>query len=276
MKHYNRVLTIAGSDSGGGAGIQADLKTITMLGCYGMTAITALTAQNTQGVQAIHSVPPEFIAKQLHSVLSDIGVDAIKIGMLANVQVIERIGYELKRATRVPIVLDPVMVSTTGDLLFDLDAYQALKELAKISTLITPNMREASFLLDSEIQTESDMEQAAKALCDTGIQATLVKGGHLGTDQSPDVLYIRATKELHWFNGPRIQTGNTHGTGCSLSSAIAANLAQGYDLVTAISRAKRYLTKALEIGSEYLIGQGYGPIAHFYELVQSQKTKLPL
>ncbi len=265
MKQYCTTLTIAGSDCSGGAGIQADLKTFSALGCYGLSVITALTAQNTQGVQAIHPVPADFLKAQLDSVFQDIPVDALKIGMLHNVEAVETVAKRLRHYQATQVILDPVMISKNGSPLLQNVAIVALqKKLFPLTMLITPNIQEAETLLQVSIQNKKDIEHAAQQLCEQGPAATLVKGGHFtDTLESNDCLYVKATDQLHWFTAPRINTRNTHGTGCTLSAAITAYLAKKHDLVPAISLAKKYLQQALIQGSEHTLGQGQGPVHHF-------------
>ncbi|GAB4050066.1 bifunctional hydroxymethylpyrimidine kinase/phosphomethylpyrimidine kinase [Spirosoma litoris] len=264
MRNYTRVLTIAGSDSGGGAGIQADLKTFSALGCYGMSVITALTAQNTTSVTGIMPVPPAFIAEQLKAVLSDIGVDAVKIGMLHSPEVIEQVAQTLTEFGVSNIVLDPVMVAKSGDKLLQDAAIDALiTQLLPIASVITPNLPEASVLLGRPVETLADMAPAATDLAKLCPGAILVKGGHLTTEESTDLLFVSAT-ESHWFPTNRIQTNNSHGTGCTLSSAIACGLAKGQSVVEAVAAAKAYLTGALQAGAQYQLGHGHGPVYHFY------------
>ncbi|ADB39504.1 bifunctional hydroxymethylpyrimidine kinase/phosphomethylpyrimidine kinase [Spirosoma linguale] len=268
MKTYARALTIAGSDSGGGAGIQADLKTFAALGCYGMSVITALTAQNTKAVTGIMPVSPAFIAEQMKAVLSDIGADAVKIGMLHSAEVIEQVAKTLVDFGVKTIVLDPVMVAKSGDKLLQDEAVDALKTyLLPIASVITPNLPEASVLLGRPVETMADMQQAAVDLATLCPGAILVKGGHLTTDESTDLLYLSAT-EQHSFPTTRIQTGNSHGTGCTLSSAIAAGLARGLSVVDAVAVAKDYLTQALRAGADYQLGHGHGPVHHFFNVWQ--------
>ena len=267
MTSYFRALTIAGSDSGGGAGIQADLKTFSALGCFGMSAITALTAQNTRVVTGIFPVPPEFIEEQIDAVLSDIGVDAIKIGMLHSPEVIEMVAKKLLQWPCPNIVLDPVMISKSGDNLLRKDAVTALRDiLIPRATLITPNLPEASVLLDRPVDTLNDMTQAAKDLADLGCANVLLKGGHLTDKDSCDLLYQKKSDTLTTLAGKRIDTPNSHGTGCTLSSAICANLARGIGLETAVRNAKAYITGALTSGAAYTTGRGHGPVNHFYDL----------
>ena len=266
MKSYYRVLTIAGSDSGGGAGIQADLKTFSALGCFGMSVITALTAQNTRVVTGIFQVPPEFIAEQMDAVLEDIGVDAVKIGMLHSPEVIGTVAEKLVQWKCPNVVLDPVMVSKSGDKLLRDDAVKALKQrLIPLATLITPNLPEASVLLNRPVETVGDMETAARDLGALGCANVLVKGGHLTGEQSGDLLYTKKENVMIPLVGERIDTENSHGTGCTLSSAIAANLARSMPLEAAVKLAKVYITHALRAGAEYRIGQGHGPVHHYYK-----------
>lgn len=265
MKHYRRLLTIAGSDSGGGAGIQADLKTFSALGCYGMSVITALTAQNTVTVRGIYSVEPAFIAEQIDAVIEDIGVDAVKIGMLHSPEVIRVVAERLRVHGIAKIVVDPVMVAKSGSKLLRDDAVETLKEqLLPIATVITPNLPEASVLLNRNV-TEETMEQAAQELAALGPKAVLVKGGHLQGPSSPDALFIKGAPKTVTLRADRVESCNTHGTGCTLSSAIASYLGRGMEIEEAIHRAKQYLTEALKAGSMYQIGKGNGPVHHFYK-----------
>jgi hydroxymethylpyrimidine/phosphomethylpyrimidine kinase len=267
MKTHFRALTIAGSDSGGGAGIQADLKTFSALGCFGMSAVTALTAQNTRVVTGIFPAPPEFIGQQIDAVMEDIGADAVKIGMLHSPEVIQIVARKLTEWHCPNIVVDPVMISKSGDKLLRDDAVQALKAyLLPLATLITPNLPEASVLLGRPVETRAEMDQAARDLADIGAANVLVKGGHLTGDDSCDLLYQHKNTTLTEFFGKRIDTPNSHGTGCTLSSAIAANLAKGIELETAVKNAKAYLTGALFAGAAYQTGRGHGPVHHFYDL----------
>lgn len=267
MKSYHRVLTIAGSDSGGGAGIQADLKTFAANGCYGMSVITALTAQNTRAVTAIHPVPEDFIAAQMDAVMEDIGVDAIKIGMLHSPAVIQVVAERLRHFQVANVVVDPVMVAKSGDALLREDAVEALRaELLPLATLITPNIPEATVLLgraQAEMVEEPEgLEEVARALLQLGPGAVLLKGGHLSGDRSPDILI--GSGDVARFEAARVDTPNTHGTGCTLSSAIAAQLAHGHPLPEAVGRAKDYITRALIAGSAYRLGSGHGPVHHFH------------
>ena len=264
-KHYHRVLTIAGSDSGGGAGIQADLKTISANRCYGMSVITALTAQNTLGVTAIHAVPVDFVAAQMDAVLSDIGADAVKIGMLFSPELIRTVADGLRRHGAKNIVLDPVMVAQSGDKLLQDEAVAAIKEhLIPLADLITPNLPEASVLLDREITSEADLSAAATDLAAMGAGNVLIKGGHLESENSDDCLYLGDEQRLVTLEGERVVTRNNHGTGCTLSSAIAAYLARGEDMETAVRLGKDYITGAIQAGAAYEIGRGNGPVHHFF------------
>lgn len=266
MKRYHKALTIAGSDSGGGAGIQADLKTFSALGCYGMSVITALTAQNTQAVTGIHPVPPAFIAEQIDAVMQDIGADAVKIGMLHSSEVIYTIQERLVYYHAQNIVLDPVMVAKSGDKLLQDEAVEALKSgLIPLATVITPNLPEASVLLARPIERVSQMEEACIELTNLGSEAVLLKGGHLQGEQSPDILYIKKEGTLLRLEAERIDTDNTHGTGCTLSSAIAAFLAKGYAIQEAIRNAKNYISETIKAGASYQLGHGHGPVHHFYK-----------
>lgn len=258
--HAGRVLVIAGSDSGGGAGIQADIKAIMALGGYAMTALTALTAQNTQGVSAVLPVPPAFLTAQIDAVLSDIGADAIKTGMLPDTPSIKAVAAMLVDAGRdLPFVMDPVMVATSGDRLQSAEALAALKSLLlPRATLITPNIPEAELLLGRRIADEVEQRTAAIDLLATGAGAVLVKGGHLQGEMVTDLL---ATAEgLTAFTGARIDSTSTHGTGCTLASAIAAGLAQGMALDDAIRRARAYVVEAIRAAPG--LGRGHGPLGH--------------
>ena len=255
-----RVLVIAGSDSGGGAGIQADLKTVMALGGYATTALAALTAQNTRGVSAVLLVPPQFIRAQIDSVMADIGADAIKTGMLPDTESIETVAEFIERlATALPFVMDPVMVATSGDRLQSEEALHALKtRLIPRATVITPNIPEAELLLGTRIADEADQRRAAEALLELGAAAVLVKGGHLTGETVTDIL---ATPDgLVAMTGKRIASTSTHGTGCTLASAIATGLAQGMPLADAVRRARAYVTAAIEAAPG--LGDGHGPLGH--------------
>ncbi|MDX8351819.1 bifunctional hydroxymethylpyrimidine kinase/phosphomethylpyrimidine kinase [Cognatiyoonia sp. IB215182] len=261
------VLSIAGSDPSGGAGIQADIKAISANGAYAMTAITALTAQNTQGVSWIELVPPDFVAAQIAAVFADVRVDAVKIGMIATSDIAATVADALtKHADNVPVVLDPVMIAKGGAPLLADDAVKTLRDrLLPLATLVTPNLPEAAHLLDEPVtMTRDAMAHHAQALAELGPQAVLIKGGHLPGDDSPDVLY--AAGETHWFESKRTATQNTHGTGCSLSSALAAELAKGAALPQAVGAAKAYITAAIVAADDLNVGQGHGPIHHFTNL----------
>ena len=255
-------LTIAGSDCSGGAGIQADLKTMTMNGVYAMSVITALTAQNTTGVRAIQESTPDFLKQQLDAIFEDIYPDAVKIGMVASSELIHVIADRLRHYEAKNIVVDPVMVATSGSALMKNDAVQTLiEELLPISMLVTPNIPEAQVLSGLSIETKEDMMIAAKHIGDNYHCAVLLKGGHSINDAN-DLLY--ANGELHWFEGKRIDNPNTHGTGCTLSSAIASNLAKGYSLAESVQRAKDYISGALAAMLD--LGQGSGPMNHAFYL----------
>lgn len=270
MASYTRALTIAGSDSGGGAGIQADLKTFSALGCYGMSVITAITAQNTREVTAVHPVPTETVVAQLDAVLSDIGTDAVKVGMLFSAEIATAVADSLQKWEAGPVVVDPVMVAKSGDRLLADAAIDALRNrVFPIAALVTPNLPETAALLGRDIAGREDMEQAAIELLALGPDAVLVKGGHLDSDVSADVLvYEDEGRHLvrRWFEYPRVQTFNTHGTGCTLSSAIAAYLARGMRMEPAVERGRAYIQKAIEAGAAYNLGHGSGPVHHFHAL----------
>ena len=256
-------LTIAGSDCSGGAGIQADIKTMTMNGVYAMSAITALTAQNTTGVRAIQEATSEFLKQQLDAVFEDIFPDAVKIGMVSSSELICVIADRLKYYKAKNVVVDPVMVATSGSALMKTDAVQTLiTELLPIATLVTPNIPEAQVLSGLTIETKEDMVTAAKQIGDSYHCAVLLKGGHSINDAN-DLLYSKG--ELVWFEGKRINNSNTHGTGCTLSSAIASNLAKGFPLAESVHRAKDYISGALAAMMD--LGQGSGPLNHAFMLV---------
>jgi hydroxymethylpyrimidine/phosphomethylpyrimidine kinase len=273
QKNYIRILTIAGSDSGGGAGIQADLKTIAALGCYGMSAITAITAQNTLGVTGIEAVSPTMLAAQIDAVLSDIGVDAVKIGMLHDPEVVHVVADAIRKYKLTHhlsrIVLDPVMVATSGDALIAPQTVAVLvKELFPLVTVITPNLDEAALLLNRPITSRADLDAAAHDLVAMGAKAALVKGGHLpglAGEQVTDVLlYAKEAgdQKLHAFSSARIASDNTHGTGCTLSSAIACYLGMGHPLEAAVRMARSYILQAIAAGANVKIGAGHGPLNH--------------
>lgn len=262
MKSYHHVLTIAGSDSGGGAGIQADLKTFSALGCFGTSAITAVTVQNTRGVFGIHSIPPAIVRDQITVVLDDIKPMAIKIGMVHTRELSTTIASTL-RHYHAPIIFDPVMVATSGDRLIEEETLESLqKNLFPIATLVTPNLHEAQILANIRIETKEDMRAAAKKILQYGCHAVLVKGGHLKSQKLSD-LYLDNNAE-EFFESDFIDTPNTHGTGCTLSSAIAAYCSRGYDLRDAIREATRYVHGAIDHGKHIRTGHGHGPLNHFY------------
>ncbi|QFY62659.1 bifunctional hydroxymethylpyrimidine kinase/phosphomethylpyrimidine kinase (plasmid) [Rhizobium grahamii] len=260
------VLSIAGSDPSGGAGIQADLKAFAARGVYGMAALTALTAQNTQGVSGVHLVPAAFVADQIRAVFADVRVNAVKIGMIANAEIADAVAEVLQSHRDIPIVLDPVMVAKGGANLLDPEAVDVLtRRLLPLATLLTPNLPEAAALLHLRpAENRAEMADHAQRLRALGPQAVLVKGGHLAGPDSPDVL---ATADgLRWFEAARVPTANTHGTGCTLSSALAAELAKGKALPEAIGTAKAYLAAAVAEADTLDVGTGHGPVQHFHEL----------
>lgn len=268
MKKYSTVLTIAGSDSSGGAGIQADLKTFAALRCYGISVITAVTAQSTRGITGIHVVPPRFVEQQLTTVLKDIPIAAAKIGMLATAKTIETVAQVL-REYRIPIILDPLLSASDGKSLLAFSALSALtQELLPLATVVTPNIPEAEQLTGKKIRTYRDIEETAETIVEMGAHAVLLKGGHLGDTEACDFLVLKKTKknlyERYWFKEKKIVTKNTHGTGCTLSAALAAYIARGYPLMKAVESAKTYVTDALRGGKNYVLGKGYGPLHHFY------------
>ncbi|MCC8174509.1 MAG: bifunctional hydroxymethylpyrimidine kinase/phosphomethylpyrimidine kinase [Odoribacter sp.] len=265
-KKYHTVLSIAGSDPSGGAGIQADLKTFSACGCYGMTAITAIVDENTVGVYGVHPVPIDFVKGQIKSALDDIGAHAVKIGMLHSSELIRAVKdillpYDIKN-----MVLDPVMVATSGDALLEEDAVETLKnELIPYSCVITPNIPEAEILLGEKISSQKDLPAFAEVLAQKWNVSVFLKAGHLTENELTDIFYNVETKEVLELKSPRIFTKNTHGTGCTLSSAIAANLALGHSLNQAAVKAKEYITGALKAGAAYKIGHGHGPVHHFFD-----------
>jgi hydroxymethylpyrimidine/phosphomethylpyrimidine kinase len=275
------VLTIAGSDSGGGAGIQADLKTFSALGAYGASVIAALTAQNTRTVTAIHDVPPEFVGAQLDAVFDDIRIDAVKVGMLSRPDIIAVVAERLAHCGVEHVVVDPVMVTKSGDRLLQPDAVTALRErLLPLATLITPNLPEAGVLLDAEPPVdEAGMLEAAAVLRALGPGAVLLKGGHLAGDESFDVFDDGAGGAGGDLDGVpqilrarRIATRNTHGTGCTLSAAIAALLGRGLSLRSAVGRAKTYITAAIQASDQLSVGSGHGPVQHFHAIWSEETT----
>ena len=263
---YKRVLTIAGSDSGGGAGIQADIKTISACGCFAMSAITAVTVQNTLGVSEVHPVPNHIIEGQIFAVLSDIGADAVKIGMLHSSSVIETVIKALRQFDIKNTVLDPVMVSTSGHKLLQDEAIETLKhKLMPMVRVITPNIPEAELLLGEKIEKQADLRYFVKNLSCGGKVSVLLKAGHLTGEVLTDVFYNAETDEVIELSSKRVQTQNTHGTGCTFSSAIASFLAQGLPLNDAVRQGKDYINQAIINGASYEIGKGHGPVHHFYK-----------
>nr|WP_299245621.1 bifunctional hydroxymethylpyrimidine kinase/phosphomethylpyrimidine kinase [uncultured Halomonas sp.] len=257
-------LTIAGSDPSGGAGIQADLKTFSALGVFGTSVITALTAQNTQAVTGVHAVPTDFIAAQLDTLLDDVHIEAVKIGMVASEEVAIVIRDALAHRRPRWIVLDPVMVAKSGDVLVDNAGIRAVREiLVPLADLITPNLPEAAVLLDGPIAQEiTQMEALAPRLMALGTANVLLKGGHLRGERCPDLLI--SNQGTHWLDAPRVDTDNLHGTGCTLSSAITAYLARGHDLMEAVEQAKAWLGQALSASERLRVGKGHGPVHHFH------------
>ena len=256
-----KALTIAGSDSGGGAGIQADLKTFTAFGVFGMSSITALTAQNTIGVQGIFEVTPEFIMEQIKSIMSDIGTDAAKTGMLANEKIVKTVAEAIEKFYIPNVVVDPVMIAKSGDALLSESARQTIKQrLIPLATVVTPNVFEAEAMLDMNIKTIDDMKNAAEQLKKTDCKWIVIKGGHLqNKNEAIDVVFDG--QDFHLLTSPRFDTKNTHGTGCTFSSAIAAGLAKGYAPLKAIQQAKQFISEAIR--QSYPIGKGHGPTNHF-------------
>lgn len=266
-KKYFRVLTIAGSDSGGGAGIQADIKAISAMGCYAASAITAVTVQNTLGVQAVHPVPLDILEGQIEAVLSDIGTDAIKIGMLHSADVVNLVADMLEKYRIKNVVLDPVMVSTSGHRLIEENAVEVIKaRLIPLARVITPNIPEAEILAGCRIACQADFDETARMLSDDSKVSVLLKAGHLDGESLVDYFYNAEDDTMTRLPSERIRTRNTHGTGCTLSSAFAAALAKGEDLTCAARSAKAYIEQAIISGADYEIGSGHGPVNHFYSL----------
>jgi len=273
VHQYTRVLSIAGSDSGGGAGIQADLKTFSALGCFGMTAITALTAQNTCGVRAIHAVPAQMLRDQIDAVLEDMGVDAVKVGMLHSPDIVRTVAQAIDRHALPHVVFDPVMVATSGARLIDDEAMAVLVgDMFPRATVITPNLDEAGLLVGKTLLGVQDMLPAAQALLARGARAVLLKGGHLPGDEVVDLLLTGAHTPL-WMKAPRIPSANTHGTGCTLSSAMAAYLALGLALPDAVQQARAFVRAALQAGASVKTGQGSGPLNHGFAPLPMIKNK---
>ena len=266
-KQYNRVLTIAGSDSGGGAGIQADIKAISAMGCFAASAITAVTVQNTLGVEGVHPIPLDILRGQIEAVLSDIGADAVKVGMLHSSEVVELVAemvdkYEIKN-----LVLDPVMVSTSGHRLIEESAIQTLREvLIPRARVITPNIPEAEILAGVKITSSAQFPEVARTLSMGGRVSVLLKAGHLTDECVEDLFYNAEDDTLTLLPSERIETPNTHGTGCTLSSAFAAAIARGETLTEAARSAKDYIAAAIRSGADYQIGHGHGPVDHFFGL----------
>lgn len=265
-KTYRRVLTIAGSDPSGGAGVQADLKTFSACGCYGMSAIVAVVDENTVGVTGVHPIPVNFVSGQIHSVLGDIGADAIKIGMLHSSELIRAVRDTLAEYDIANVVLDPVMVATSGDPLLQADAVATLRdELIPHVRVITPNLPEAELLLGRKISGQDELPLAARELSERcGGVSVLLKAGHLHDEELVDILYNAETDTILPLRSRRLDTVNTHGTGCTLSSAVASFLAHGESLDDAVTHAKDYIAAAIAAGSAYAIGHGHGPVHHFH------------
>lgn len=269
-KRYYRVLSIAGSDSGGGAGIQADIKTISAMGCYATSAITAITVQNTLGVQAVHPVPVDILESQIDAVLSDIGTDAIKIGMLHSAEAANIVANMIAKYKINNVVLDPVMVSTSGHRLVEENAIEVIQNrLMSLSRVITPNIPEAEILAGCKIEGEKDFEKVARLLSHHSGVSVLLKAGHLDGKYLVDYFYNAEDNTITKLPSKRVETPNTHGTGCTLSSALAAAIARGEDLTTATLSAKRYIEQAIISGAEYTIGNGYGPVNHGFNPIKT-------
>lgn len=265
MKRYKVALSIAGSDPSGGAGLQADLKTFSACGCYGATAVVAVVDENTAGVYGVHPVPVDFVRGQIKSVLDDIGADAVKIGMLHSARLIETVNETLAPYGIRNIVLDPVMVATSGDPLLEADAVETLKKvLVPAARVITPNIPEAEILLGEKISFQSELPECARRLSCDGKVSVLLKAGHLADEELTDIFYNAGTGNLMELKSDRVHTVNTHGTGCTLSSAVAAFLAHGKDLDDAVLCAKDYISRAIKAGADYSIGHGHGPVHHFF------------
>jgi len=265
-RRYIRILTIAGSDSGGAAGIQADLKTMSALGCYGMSAITAITVQNTLGVTGIHSIPADILAGQIEAVITDIGADAVKIGMLHTPEIVDVVTNAISHYSLSKVVLDPVMASASGSALIEKPTIaKIINQLLPIVDIITPNLDEAAILLQRSIEDEKAMEKAALDLLTLGCKAVLLKGGHLAGSEVIDILIMKSPNEeitQYIFRTPRIDSNNLHGTGCTLASAIACYLGFGHDLRTAVDKACAYIRQAIEQGKNQQTGHGPGPLNH--------------
>ncbi len=268
-RHVPSVMTIAGSDSGAGAGIQADLKTFAAMGVFGTTAITAVTAQNTQAVLDVLALPAEMVAAQIDAIVTDIGADVTKTGMLANAEIVDVVVAKVEEHELQPLVVDPVMVSSSGDRLFEDDAVDAIRDrLLPLATVLTPNLPEAEVLLDSKLTSWDDVRNGAKELVGMGADAVVIKGGHAlaAADPGPAIDLLYDGNEYHEYTTNRLETTNTHGTGCTFASAIAAALARGTDLRGSVAMAKAFVTKALQ--TAYPVGSGRGPVHHFYRFWQ--------
>lgn len=274
MYTYPSLLTIAGTDPTGGAGIQADLKTFAALGCYGMSVVTALVAQNTCGVREIHSIPPDFVRAQLLAVLEDIRPDAIKIGMVHSVELVNVIADVLKEYQDIPMIFDPVMISTSGHRLIERDTIEAIKtKLFPLAALITPNMDEASLLAGIQVKTLADMQTAAVAIMDMKPGALLLKGGHLQSDIITSIL-VNQVGFIKTFESQKIITNNMHGSGCTLSSAIASFIARGYSLEDAVANAQEYVHNAILYAADAVCGKGNGPLNHSYNPQKMIKNEM--
>lgn len=274
-KKYYKVLTIAGSDSGGGAGIQADIKTISAMGCYAASAITAITVQNTLGVEAVHPVPLDILKGQIESVLSDIGADAIKTGMLHSSEAVNTVADMIEKYGIRNVVVDPVMVSTSGHRLIEEDAVEVIKRrLWPLARVITPNIPEAEILAGCTIRGEEDFDVTARKLSGKGKVSVLLKAGHLKGNNLVDYFYNAEDGNITKLPSTRVQTRNTHGTGCSLSSAFAAALARGEDLSAAAKSAKEYVGQAIISGADYEIGRGHGPVNHSFNPIKMLTNEL--
>jgi len=268
MKHYNTVLTIAGSDSGGGAGVQADIKTISACGCYASSAITAITVQNTLGVTAVHAVPVEYIQQQIEAVLEDIDANSVKIGMLHSSEVTICVADMIKKYKIKDVVVDPIMVSTSGHRLIEESAIETLtSELLPLARVITPNIPEAEILLGGKaLDKQSQLYDSARELGEKYGTSVLLKAGHLTEEKLVDIFYNNEEKTITELPSIRVNTKNTHGTGCTMSSALASFIAKGLTLDEAARHAKDYINGAIVAGADYEIGKGYGPVKHFFEL----------
>ncbi len=272
MKKYPTVLSVAGSDSGGGAGIQADIKAASACGCYAMSVITALTAQNTRGVKGIHPVPPEFVKAQAEAVLEDIGADAIKLGMLPTAEIVNCVADAIEKYRIPNVVLDPVMIATSGDRLIDERAVERIVErLFPLASVVTPNLPETEYLTGMKMESPCPEHYARLAgrLREMGARSVLIKSGHIDREEVTDYLYEFTSGTLHEYPYRKIPTPNTHGTGCTLSSSIAAYLARGFSLAEAVRRAEGYVRRAIRSGAGYRTGEGHGPVDHFFMLRDS-------